>query len=248
MAAAVKELTVKEKLEQLYKLQKVDSKLDEIKIMKGELPMEVSDLEDDIAGLNTREAKLKEIIADLDHEINQHNHNIKDSEAQILRYKQQLDNVKNNREYDALNKEVDYQNLEIQLSEKKIRKSTEEKGTKEESLKLISDKIAIRAKDLEAKKAELASIIEKTEKEEEKLIKESDKKRKDIESRLLKAYDKIRGSYRNGLAVVPIARQSCGGCYNQIPPQVQIEIGVMKNIIACEHCGRILVDEQFIND
>ena len=248
MAAAVKELTVKEKLEQLYKLQKVDSKLDEIKIMKGELPMEVSDLEDDIAGLNTREAKLKEIIADLDHEINQHNHNIKDSEAQILRYKQQLDNVKNNREYDALNKEVDYQNLEIQLSEKKIRKSTEEKVTKEESLKLISDKIAIRAKDLEAKKAELASIIEKTEKEEEKLIKESDKKRKDIESRLLKAYDKIRGSYRNGLAVVPIARQSCGGCYNQIPPQVQIEIGVMKNIIACEHCGRILVDEQFIND
>lgn len=248
MAAAVKELTVKEKLEQLYKLQKVDSKLDEIKIMKGELPMEVSDLEDDIAGLNTREAKLKEIIADLDHEINQHNYNIKDSEAQILRYKQQLDNVKNNREYDALNKEVDYQNLEIQLSEKKIRKSTEEKGTKEESLKLISDKIAIRAKDLEAKKAELASIIEKTEKEEEKLIKESDKKRKDIEARLLKAYDKIRGSYRNGLAVVPIARQSCGGCYNQIPPQVQIEIGVMKNIIACEHCGRILVDEQFIND
>ena len=246
--AAVKELSVKEKLVQLSKLQKIDSKLDEIKIMKGELPMEVSDLEDDIAGLTTREKKLADTVHDLDHEIAQHKNNIKESEALIVRYKQQLDNVKNNREYDALNKEIDYQNLEIQLSEKKINKSIAEKASKEESLKTISDKIAIRTKDLEAKKAELAGIIEKTEKEEEKLIKESDKARKDIEARLLKAYDKIRSSYRNGLAVVPIARESCGGCFNKIPPQIQIEIGVMKNIIACEHCGRILIDEQFVND
>ena len=245
---AVKELSVKEKLSQLYKLQKVDSKLDEIKVMKGELPMEVSDLEDDIAGLDTREHKLRETIAEIDHEINQHRNNIKESEALIARYKQQLDNVKNNREYDALNKEVDFQQLEIQLSEKKINKGLAEKASKEESLNNLSEKKAIRTKDLDAKKAELAAIIEKTEKEEEKLIKESDKARKDIEPRLLKAYDKIRTSYRNGLAVVPIAREACGGCYNKIPPQIQIEIGVMKNIIACEHCGRILVDEQFINE
>lgn len=245
---AVKELSVKEKLSQMYKLQKVDSKLDEIKVMKGELPMEVSDLEDDIAGLETREQKLTDTIADIDHEINQHRANIKESEALIARYKQQLDNVKNNREYDALNKEIDFQQLEIQLSEKKINKGLAEKASKEESLKNLSDKKAIRSKDLEAKKTELAGIIEKTEKEEEKLIKESDKARKDIEPRLLKAYDKIRTSYRNGLAVVPIAREACGGCYNKIPPQIQIEIGVMKNIIACEHCGRILVDEQFVND
>lgn len=245
---AVKELSVKEKLSQMYKLQKVDSKLDEIKVMKGELPMEVSDLEDDIAGLETREQKLTDTIADIDHEINQHRANIKESEALIARYKQQLDNVKNNREYDALNKEIDFQQLEIQLSEKKINKGLAEKASKEESLKNLSDKKAIRAKDLDAKKTELSGIIEKTEKEEEKLIKESDKARKDIEPRLLKAYDKIRTSYRNGLAVVPIAREACGGCYNKIPPQIQIEIGVMKNIIACEHCGRILVDEQFVND
>jgi predicted nucleic acid-binding Zn-ribbon protein len=245
---AVKELSVKEKLSQMYKLQKVDSKLDEIKVMKGELPMEVSDLEDDIAGLETREQKLVDTIADIDHEITQHKNNIKESEALILRYKQQLDNVKNNREYDALNKEIDFQQLEIQLSEKKINKGLAEKASKEESLQNLSDKKSIRATDLEAKKAELAGIIEKTEKEEEKLIKESDKARKDIEPRLLKAYDKIRSSYRNGLAVVPIAREACGGCYNKIPPQIQIEIGVMKNIIACEHCGRILVDEQFIKD
>lgn len=245
---AVKELSVKEKLVQLSKLQKIDSKLDEIKIMKGELPMEVSDLEDDIVGLNTREQKLRDTISNLDNEILQHNNNIKESEALIARYKQQLDNVKNNREYDALNKEVDYQNLEIELSKKKINKAIIDKEAKEESLKQISDKIALRIKDLDAKKAELAGIIEKTEKEEEKLIKESDKARKDIEPRFLKAYDKIRSSYRNGLAVVPISRESCGGCFNKIPPQIQIEIGVMKNIIACEHCGRILIDEQFVND
>jgi predicted nucleic acid-binding Zn-ribbon protein len=244
----VKELSVKEKLVQLSKLQKIDSKLDEIKIMKGELPMEVSDLEDDIVGLTTREQKLKDTISDLDHEILQHRNNIKESEAMIVRYKQQLDNVKNNREYDALNKEVDYQNLEIQLSEKKINKSISDKAVKEESLNTISEKRVLRAKDLDAKKAELAGIIEKTEKEEEKLIKESDKARKDIELRFLKAYDKIRSSYRNGLAVVSISRESCGGCFNKIPPQIQIEIGVMKNIIACEHCGRILIDEQFVND
>ena len=245
---AVKELTVKEKLGQLFKLQQIDSKLDEIKIMKGELPMEVSDLEDDIAGLKTRETRLRDTVGDIDDEINKHKANIKDSEALILRYQAQLDNVKNNREFDALNKELELQRLEIQLSEKRIREATVIRGTKAESLGAIEEKTSHRAKDLDLKKEELAGIIEKTEKEEEKLVKESEKARKDIEARLLKAYDKIRVSYRNGLAVAAISRESCGGCFNKIPPQVQIEIGIMKNIIACEHCGRILVDEAFINE
>lgn len=245
---AVKELSVKEKLAQLHKLQQIDSKLDEIKVMKGELPMEVSDLEDDIAGLKTRAQRLQDTLADIDSEINRHKANIKDSENLIQRYQQQLDNVKNNREFDALNKEIELQRLEIQLSEKKIREATSTQGLKSESLGGINEKIDHRSKDLDLKKEELAGIIEKTEKEEEKLVKESEKARKDIEPRLLKAYDKIRSSYRNGLAVAPISRESCGGCFNKIPPQVQIEIGIMKNIVACEHCGRILIDESFINE
>ena len=243
---AVKELSVKEKLVQLHKLQIIDSKLDEIKVMKGELPMEVSDLEDEIVGLKTRSQRLSDTVADIDDEINKHRGNIKDSEALILKYQQQLDNVKNNREFDALNKEVELQRLEIQLSEKRIRESTVARTGKAESLAVIDEKISLRSKDLDLKKEELAGIIEKTEKEEEKLVKESEKARKDIEARLLKAYDKIRVSYRNGLAVAAISRESCGGCFNKIPPQVQIEIGIMKNNIACEHCGRILVDEAFV--
>jgi uncharacterized protein len=243
---AVKELSIKEKLIQLFTLQKIDSKLDEIKVMKGELPMEVSDLEDEIAGLNTKSQKLNEVIGDLDQELANHNTNIKDSEAHIARYQQQLDNVKNNREFEALNKEIEFQKLEIQLSEKKIKRTKDDKISREEQLKVISDKTEVRAKELAAKNNELSSIIEKTDKEEEKLVKESDKARKDIDERLLKSYDKIRGNYKNGLAVASLRRESCGGCFNKIPPQVQIEIGVMKNIIACEHCGRILVDEQFV--
>ena len=243
---AVKELSVKEKLVQLHKLQIIDSKLDEIKVMKGELPMEVSDLEDEIVGLKTRSQRLSDTVADIDDEINKHRGNIKDSVALILKYQLQLDNVKNNREFDALNKEVELQRLEIQLSEKRIRESTVARTGKAESLAVIDEKISLRSKDLDLKKEELAGIIEKTEKEKEKLVKESEKARKDIEARLLKAYDKIRVSYRNGLAVAAISRESCGGCFNKIPPQVQIEIGIMKNIIACEHCGRILVDEAFV--
>lgn len=245
---AVKELSVKEKLAQLHKLQQIDSKLDEIKVMKGELPMEVSDLEDDIAGLKTRAQRLDDTLADIDTEVNRHKANVKESEALIVRYQQQLDNVKNNREFDALNKEIELQRLEIQLSEKKTREASSSQGTKAETLGGINEKIAHRTKDLDLKKEELAGIIEKTEKEEEKLVKESEKARKDIEARLLKAYDKIRTSYRNGLAVAPISREACGGCFNKIPPQIQIEIGIMKNIVACEHCGRILVDEAFINE
>jgi uncharacterized protein len=244
---ASKELTVPEQLAQLYHLQKIDSKLDEIKVMKGELPMEVADFEDELMGLNTRKNKLSESIADIDSELSNHNHNIKESEGLIEKYKKQLDKVKNNREFEALNKEIEMQDLEIQLSKKKIKDAEGAKINKSESLKVIEDRIALREKDLSIKKDELSSIIEKTEQEEEKLIKDSTKERKEIETRLLKAYDKIRTSYRNGLAVAIVSREACGGCFNKIPPQKQIEIGMMKNIIACEHCGRILVDDTFIH-
>lgn len=244
---ANKELTIPELLTQLYHLQKIDSKLDEIKIMKGELPMEVADFEDDLMGLNTRKNRLTESIKDIEHDITQHNNNIKESESLIGKYEKQLEKVKNNREFDALNKEIELQRLEIQLSEKRIREANHAKVAKVESLNGIEEKIAIRQKELNVKKEELESIIEKTEKEEDRLIKDSAKQRKDIEPRLLKAYDKIRTAYRNGLAVAVVRRESCGGCFNKIPPQKQIEIGMMKNIVACEHCGRIIVDDSFIS-
>jgi hypothetical protein len=241
-----KEVTIPEQLAQLYHLQKIDSKLDEIKVMKGELPMEVADFEDELMGLNTRKRKLSESIEEIDTELGNHNANIKESEALIEKYKKQLEKVKNNREFEALNKEIEMQELEIQLSRKKIKDAEGAKINKTESLSGIEERIAAREKDLNIKKEELSSIIEKTEKEEEKLIKDSTKERKEIDTRLLKAYDKIRSSYRNGLAVAVVSREACGGCFNKIPPQKQIEIGMMKNIVACEHCGRIVVDESFI--
>jgi uncharacterized protein len=244
---ANRELTIPEQLTQLYHLQKIDSKLDEIKIMKGELPMEVSDFEDELMGLNTRKNKLTDIVAEFDTEVKNHTTNVKDSEILIEKYEKQLEKVKNNREFDALNKEIEMQRLEIQLSEKKGKESAHAKSIKQESLTAIEEKIAIREKELKIKKDELESIIEKTEKEEERLIKDSTKERKEIEGRLLKAYDKIRTSYRNGLAVAVVSRESCGGCFNKIPPQKQIEIGMMKHIVACEHCGRILIDDTFIS-
>lgn len=243
---AVLELSIQEKLTQLFNLQIIDSKLDEIKIMKGELPMEVSDLEDDLAGLETRRKRLADAVADIEGEIKNYNANIFESKSLIEKYDKQLEKVKNNREFDALNKEIEMQRLEIQLHEKKIKEAAIILKGKQESLDVILEKIDGRDKELKAKQQELESIIEKTDKEEEKLISESTKRRKLIEERLLKAYDKIRGTYRNGLAVATVRREACGGCFNKIPPQKQIEIGVMKNIVACEHCGRVLIDEAFV--
>jgi predicted nucleic acid-binding Zn-ribbon protein len=242
--AAVKEKSIAERLKALYNLQQIDSKLDSIVVLKGELPMEVSDLEDEISGIQTRVEKNKNAISEVDTEISRHNTNIKESEALIAKYEKQLDNVKNNREFDALTKEIGLQKLEIQLSQKKIKEATASKDTKTEALSQLTAKLDQRKKDVEAKKVELQKIIEKTEKEEVKLAKESEKARKGIEDRLLVSYDKIRKAYRNGLSVVTISRGACGGCFNRIPPQLQIEIGQMKKIIACEHCGRVLIDEK----
>jgi predicted nucleic acid-binding Zn-ribbon protein len=244
--ATAKEQSIADKLRALYSLQLVDSKMDEISVLRGELPMEVSDLEDEITGLKTRLKKLENSIADIDNEILHHNTNIKEAEALIVKYEKQLDNVKNNREFDALTKEVELQKLEIQLSQKKIREANAQREIKQQSFDGIDTKLNQRNKDLESKKVELQKIIEKTEKDETKLVKESDKARKEIDDRLLKSYDKIRKTYRNGMAVVTVTRGACGGCFNRIPPQMQIEIGVMKKIIACEHCGRVLVDETVV--
>jgi predicted nucleic acid-binding Zn-ribbon protein len=245
---ATQEQSIKDKLTELYRLQQIDSKLAEIEILKGELPMEVGDLEDEIIGLETRITKLKESIGEIETEVSNHNANIAESEALIEKYNGQLDNVKNNREYDALTKEIELQKLEIQLSGKKINDTKSGKITKEDALEKAEARLDGKQKDLETKKVELEKIISKTEKEETKLKKQSEKAKKTIDERLLKSYNKISSSYRNGLAVVTVNRGSCGGCFNRIPPQQIIEIGVMKNIIACEHCGRVIVDESFAGE
>lgn len=242
------ELTIADKLKNMYELQLVDSQIDEIQILKGELPIEVSDLEDDIAGLETRISRLENNVKDLEDEVSKHQANINEANALIERYEKQMDNVKNNREYDALSKEIEMQRLEIQLSNKKIKGTKEEVFKKEETLKATQDRLASKQADLKTKKVELEQIIEKTDKDEKKLRALSDKAREKVEDRLMRAYDKIRSSYRNGLAVVTVERDACGGCFNQIPPQMQLEIAQRKKIIACEHCGRILVDDSLVDE
>ncbi len=242
------ELTVEEKLRQLYELQLIDSQIDEIQTLKGELPNEVEDLEDEIEGLETRLNRTKNSVKELQAELNRQQANIKDSEALILRYQAQMDNVKNNREFEALTKELEMQKLEIQLSEKKMRQAKMDIESREENLATTEERLQKKQKELEQKKGELAQIIEKTEKEEAALRKKSEELRHKIEDRLIKAYDKIRNGSRNGLAIVTVERSACGGCFNKIPPQMQVEIGMHKKIIACEHCGRILVDESLLGE
>lgn len=234
--------SVEEILKKLFSLQEIDSKIDEFHILKGQLPIEVSDLEDEIVGLETRVGRLKDQVDELEGIENKHKENIINSNTLIEKYNKQLDDVKNNREFEALTKEIELQNLENQLSEKKIRESQANKDAKTELYQETVDRLDGKKAHLETKKVELDKIIVKTEKEENKLRKEADKVRKNIEPRLLKSYDRIRGRYKNGLAVVTVMRQACGGCFNRIPPQTQIEIGLYKAIIACEHCGRVLVD------
>ena len=247
MAKKKKEVSVEDNLKKLYNLQLIDSEIDEIGVLKGELPIEVSDLEDAIGGLETRVNRVQGNIDNLKKDIAHHEGKIKESEALIKRYTKQMDEVKNNREYDALTKEQELQRLEIQLSEKKINEAKQSIDLKKESLSGTKAKLKQKKKDLEVKKVELKEIIEKTEKKEKSLIKKSATAKKSVEDRLLKAYEKIRSTYRNGLAVVTVERESCGGCFNKIPPQVQLEIGLHKKIIVCEHCGRILIDDSILN-
>jgi hypothetical protein len=241
------EISVEERLRALYSLQLVDSEIDKIKTLRGELPLEVQDLEDEIAGLETRLGNLRDEVTNLDKSVAKKNNEIVDAEALIKKYEEQQKNVRNNREFDSLSKEIEYQNLEIELFNKKIREFNfqieDKKVVIGESETILSDRQA----DLDNKKSELDEIISDTQKEEEGLYKKSDKIQAVIEDRLLTAYKRIRTNARNGLAVVSIQRDACGGCFNQIPPQRQLDIKSRKKIIVCEYCGRILVDDEIIS-
>jgi len=237
------EQTVEQKLKALYELQNIHTKIDKIRQVRGELPMEVADLEDEVAGLETRIQKIKAELDDTEDAIVNRKNMIKEAQALIKKYEKQLEDVKNNREYDALTKEVEIQNLDIQVSEKKIKEHGFEIASKTEIYDLALANIETRKGDLEVKKGELATITSETEKEEQALVKKADKAETQIEERLLIAYHRLRGNAVNGLAVVTIDRDSCSGCFNQIPPQRQLDIRQRKKVIVCEHCGRILVDE-----
>jgi predicted nucleic acid-binding Zn-ribbon protein len=240
--ASVKDFSVEDKLKNLLQLQKIDSKLDEIQVLKGELPMEVSDLEDEITGLNARQTRIEEEINGISEFIEGKKTMVKDSEALIAKYEKQSENVKNNREFEAINKEIEDQQLEIKLCEKHIRDANEELTEKIKALDLAKKAVASKEGVLNHKKSELEKIIADTEKEETALNKNSADARGHIDERLMYSYDRIRNSYRNGLAVVAVDRDACGGCFNSIPPQRQSEIRLHKKIIVCENCGRILVD------
>ena len=237
------EQTVEQKLKALYELQNLHTKIDKIRQIRGELPMEVADLEDEVAGLETRIQKIKSELDDTEDAIVNRKNMIKDAQNLIKKYDTQLKDVKNNREYDALTKEVEIQNLEIQVCEKKIKEHGFEIASKTEIYDQALANIEARKGDLELKKGELETITSETEKEEQGLTKKAEKAETQIEDRLLTAYTKLRGNANNGLAVVTIDRDSCSGCFNQIPPQRQLDIRQRKKIIVCEHCGRILVDE-----
>lgn len=242
--ANVKEFSVEEKLTSLLTLQKIESKLDELHILKGELPMEVADLEDEIQGLHARQVRIEEEINGVTDFIEQRKTAIKEAEALVKKYEKQSSNVKNNREFEAINKEIEMQQLEVKLAEKHIKDATDEIAEKAVTLDKAKKNIASKEGALGTKKGELEKIIVANEKEEKHFNKLATDARQHVEPRLMASYDKIRKSYRNGLAVVPVERDACGGCFNAIPPQKQSEIKQHKKIMICENCGRILVDEE----
>jgi predicted nucleic acid-binding Zn-ribbon protein len=245
--AQVKDFSIQEKLKSLVTLQQIDSKLDEIKILKGELPMEVADLEDEITGLHARLTRIEEEINGVTEFIEQRKAAIKASEALIAKYEKQSENVKNNREYEAINKEVETQQLDVKLAEKHIKDANDDIAEKAVKLEKAKKDIAVKEGVLATKKEELEKIIAANEKEEKHFNKQAAEAKKEVDVRLLASYEKIRGNYRNGLAVVPVERDACGGCFNAIPPQKQSEIRQHKKITICENCGRILVDEELAN-
>lgn len=242
------EISVEERLRALYRLQLVDSEIDKIKTLRGELPLEVQDLEDEVAGLETRLNNLKEEVINFEKSIQKKDNEIIEAETLIKKYEEQQKNVRNNREFDSLSKEIEYQNLEIELFNKKIKEFNSQIEEKRAIIIESETTLSERNSDLENKKAELEEIISDTQKEEEGLCNKSEKIQEVIEERLLIAYKRIRSNARNGLAVVTVQRDACGGCFNQIPPQRQLDIKSRKKIIVCEYCGRILVDDEIIKD
>jgi hypothetical protein len=239
-----KEITVEDKLKSLYELQKAVSKIDEIKILRGELPLEVQDLEDEIIGMNTRMENFDSEIADISSSIAGKKIEIEEARKKIARYKEQQNNVRNNREYDNLSKEIEFQTLEIELCEKRIREFTATLEARQADQKITADHLAERKLDLQQKKSELNEIVSETKQEEEKLREHAKEIESHIEVRLLTVFKRIRKNARNGLAVVYVQRDACGGCFNKIPAQRQLDIRLHKKIIVCEYCGRILIDPQ----
>ena len=238
------DLSVEEKLKTLYLLQTALSAIDEKRTLRGELPQEVNDLEDDIEGLNTRVQRIQGDIDDFERAVTQKRGEIADAEASVARYKAQLDEVKNNREYDTLSKEIEFQSLEIELCNKKIREAQARIAEKKEELAATKALIDERQGDLDVKKSELDEIMEETRAEEEKLKEKVKDYEAKIEPRLLASFKRIRKNARNGLGIVYVQRDACGGCFNKIPPQRQLDIKMHKKIIVCEYCGRIMIDPE----
>ena len=238
------ELTVEQKLKTLYQLQTTLSKIDEIKTLRGELPLEVQDLEDEIAGLNTRIERIKSETAELKSSIATKKVEIETAKASVAKYKAQQENVRNNREYDFLSKEIEFQTLEIELCEKRIREFTEQEQAKSVEVENCNHELEEREKDLEVKKNELDEIISETKQEEEKLRDKAKDLETKIDPRLLQSFKRIRKNSRNGLGIVYVQRDACGGCFNKIPPQRHLDIRSRKKIIVCEYCGRIMIDPE----
>ena len=242
------DVSMETKLRLLYRLQQTDTRIDKIYLLRGELPLEVQDLEDEIEGLNTRIAHLEKDIKDGEAFIAQKKIDIESSKALIEKYEAQRNNVKNNREYDSLSKEIEFQSLEIELAEKKINDTGKQLVEKKNALTEATAVLEGRSVDLDNKRKELETIIEETQKEEEMLLKQSEELQEQIEPRMLNAYKKVRSNLRNKMAVVTVKRDACGGCFNKIPPQRQLDIALSKKIIVCEYCGRILISPEFENE
>lgn len=238
------ELTVEQKLKTLFQLQTMLSKIDEIKTLRGELPLEVQDLEDEIAGLTTRIERIKAEVSELKTSITGKKVEIEVAKNSIAKYKEQQENVRNNREYDFLSKEIEFQTLEIELCEKRIKEFTAQQEEKTKEMTHSSETLEERKKDLEVKKGELDEIVSETKQEEEKLREKAKDLETKIEPRLLQSFKRIRKNSRNGLGIVYVQRDACGGCFNKIPPQRQLDIRSRKKVIVCEYCGRIMIDPE----
>ena len=238
------EYSVEEKLQSLFQLQTMLTEIDKIKTLRGELPLEVQDLEDEIAGLTTRIEKASSDVVEMSKGVAENKNVIEVSKAAIAKYQEQQDHVSNNREFDSLNKEIEFKNLEVELAEKRIREFTAAINAKKEDIENNKALVEEKKQDLEVKKSELQEIIEENRQEEERLRERCKALELNIEPRLLTSFKRIRNNTRNGLGIVYVQRESCGGCFNKIPPQRQLDIRMRKKIIVCEYCGRIMIDPE----
>ena len=248
VAVETGEGSMEQKLRLLYQLQKNDSKIDAIKLLRGELPLEVRDLEDHVQGLKTRITKYQTDMKEYESVIGKKKMDMENARIMVKKYESQQNNVKNNREYDSITKEIEYQNLEIELAEKRIKEFNAQIKDRKVQLEETKELLTERTQDLVNKKKELEDIVAETSKEEKDLVAQSEALAAQLDERMVKAYLRVRSNARNGLAVVTVRRDACGGCFNKIPPQRQLDIALSKKIIVCEYCGRILVDAGLVSD